>query len=49
MFRNFWRRVWPLLLALSLAAIFVGVSRGEYSSVNQWAHALCTSCIGLGR
>jgi hypothetical protein len=38
-----------MLLTVAIAAVAIGVSRGEYSSVNHWAHALCTSCIGLGR
>ncbi|MEI6499929.1 MAG: hypothetical protein WCP21_02760 [Armatimonadota bacterium] len=49
MFRKSWRRVWPLLLLLALTAVASGISQGDYSSVNHWAHTLCTSCIGLGR
>jgi len=49
MFRKSFRRVWPVLLTLAVAAVALGVSRGEYSAVNHWAHTLCTSCIGLGR
>lgn len=38
-----------MLLTLAIAAVLLGISRGEYSSVNKWAHTLCTACIGLGR
>lgn len=49
MFRKPWRSLWPLLTALAVSGIALGVSRGEFAVVNRWAHTLCTSCIGLGR
>lgn len=39
--------IWPVLTAIAVAGVWVG--RGQYQIVNQWAHTLCTSCIGLGR
>jgi hypothetical protein len=34
---------------MAVAALVLGVQRGEYGAVNRWAHTLCTSCIGLGK
>jgi hypothetical protein len=43
------RSLWPLLTALAVFMIAVGVSRGDYGHVLVWARTLCTACIGLGR
>jgi len=47
--RRLFRWVWPILTVLAVAAFALGLQRGEFTVVNRWAHALCTSCIGLGR
>jgi hypothetical protein len=41
------RRLWAVLAFLALAAMSLGLSRGEWNSVSKWANTLCTSCIGL--
>jgi hypothetical protein len=47
--RRILRWIWPLLTVVAIAALGLGLQRGEFSVVNQWAHTLCTSCVGLGR
>ena len=41
------RRLWMLVAVAGIAAIALGLSRGEWGAVSDWAHTLCTSCVGL--
>jgi len=41
------RWLWIPLATIGIAMIVYGVHLGRYSSVEQQAKALCTSCIGL--
>ena len=41
------RKLWIILAVVAVAAIGLGLSRGEWTTVNRWAGTLCTSCIGL--
>ncbi len=43
------RWIWPVMTALAIVGIVIGVARGEFAAVNRWGHTLCTSCIGLGK
>jgi hypothetical protein len=41
------RRLWIVLAVVAVAAMTLGLSRGEWTTVNKWSHTLCTSCVGL--
>jgi hypothetical protein len=41
------RKLWIPLAVVAIAAMGLGLSRGEWTTVSRWAHTLCTSCVGL--
>lgn len=41
------RYVWIPVFLLAATLTTLGVNRGEFAVVTQWAYTLCTSCIGL--
>lgn len=47
--RSWLRNLWVWVLLIAGFSTTLGVTRGEFAAVTQWAHTLCYSCIGLGR
>ena len=41
------RKLWIILAVVAVAAMALGLSRGEWKTVSKWSHTLCTSCVGL--